>query len=158
MKKGTFKLLIFLIIILFLIITVRLVLPRKGDEPKDGYIPIFSPGPSADFNPTYDYLIAELNILATNLRGEAIQINAPVTITFNKPVRPDEILYKINPDVNTEATSGASTNEFVITPIDSWGFEREYNITILKGSKSLDGTVLKNDYSLFFKSVKYAGY
>lgn len=158
MKKGTFKLLVFLITILILIIAIRLILPKNVEEPKDEGIPIFSPEPSADFNPTFDYLIAELNVLSTNLKGEAVQINGPVIITFNKPVRPGEILYKINPDIKTEATSGASANEFTISPVDSWEFGSEYIITILKGSKSLDGTVLNNDYIVDFKSVKYAGY
>lgn len=94
--------------------------PRSGVIPT----PFSEPGPGQE---TIDQILItrpptnttnELRVMSTDPKDNAVNVSSkkPITITFNREVSADEIVFNIAPDVNyTIKTEG---NKFIITPLD----------------------------------------
>ncbi len=96
-----------------------------------------------------------LKIISSNIAQDAyaVPVESGIEITFNQELDRESVFeenFRISPEVTGKFIKVGNTYSFIP---DRLQYNAEYNITVAKGLKSLEGDVLEEDYSLKFHTT-----
>lgn len=81
-----------------------------------------------------------------------VRIDKNVTIIFNRPLNPEVLIYELNPTVTVATELDSSATKFSIGGDPFWPKDQTFTLTIKAGTQAQDGSTLKNDYAVTFKT------
>ncbi|HSX40572.1 MAG TPA: hypothetical protein VLF68_03070 [Candidatus Saccharimonadales bacterium] len=149
------KKLILIFLVLFGIITLILLFLTLRSSQKNEIAPTASPTPFVTLSPTRSPLISlspsptvsvgplrVVNILPLeNINKQQLPIQF-ITITFNYPIHSAQVVYNVDPFVQTTIKDGDLPNQIVISPKNIWQ-EGITTITISVNTTAVNGTHLQ---------------
>ena len=146
MKTKTIFLLVFLIIILFVILFIK---SKAQTQVQNNQAEQTNEIESSQQTEVF-------KLTSTSIESQEIGITEPVRLEFNHPVF-NNFIYTLEPKKDVKVYSGTSPNELIIDPVDAWGFDTNYTLTVFKSTLSSTGQTLDKDYIYIFKTPPYSG-
>lgn len=145
MNTKVLFLVFILIVILIVIVTIRSSSSQKQPD-SESQIP----------QSEVQQMSRPLNV-QSNFDNETLDVTESFTITFSQPVDGSTVFFDIEPEVAVSASFNSTNTTLTLEPIQAWGFDTLYTVTLSKQTTAVDGSKIDKDQVFKFQTIKYSG-
>ncbi len=145
MPTKTKFLIIFLIVLIIILILVRVF--RKPEGKESSVLPVIQQTIQS----------SAFRIISSVPTEKIFSVIEPITLIFSQPIKESTIFINTSPEADVLTTFNNSKTILTIEPKQAWRYGTTYTVTVSKGARSMDGTLLEQDYNFNFKTEAYYG-